>query len=363
MLDNLRRVTRPGGHLLLQTSRIIRVPGSWAKFITVRRVADRTAERGAGVWKLSVKSLETMVGYAGFERVATLPCHAYARSALHGTAGCGRRSRDAGSPEHRHGRPRHHACRRRREGAPGSAFADLAGQGIKFTRAVSPAPWTLPAHGSLFSGLEPFRHGLTGDFALPGGQLRPVTGGSVSSRIAGCRSASTRPAMRPSPRARIPGSRLGWDGTRGSTRSSRHGAPSGVHVGRSKARKSRRPLTSWMPAPAARAARWGKRSVDAARGIRDNGALQAVSRSGPGSPGDRSRAVLRLLQSDGGPPAVPRSSPFRPTIELSQDRCRSGERPAHERVRRPVQRWQARPPTLGSRVPEGALSGRRLVPG
>jgi 2-polyprenyl-3-methyl-5-hydroxy-6-metoxy-1,4-benzoquinol methylase len=73
VLDNLRRVTRPGGHLLLQTSRIIRVPGSWARFITVRRVADRTAERGAGVWKLSVKALETMIGFAGFERVATLP--------------------------------------------------------------------------------------------------------------------------------------------------------------------------------------------------------------------------------------------------------------------------------------------------
>jgi tRNA (mo5U34)-methyltransferase len=73
VLDNLRQVTRPGGHLLLQTSRIIRVPGSWGKFITTRRVADRTEDRGAGVWKLSVKALETMIGYAGFRRVEVFP--------------------------------------------------------------------------------------------------------------------------------------------------------------------------------------------------------------------------------------------------------------------------------------------------
>ena len=73
VLDNLRQVTRPGGHLLIQTSRIIRLPGSWAKFITTRRVADRTADRGAGVWKLSVKALETMIGFAGFGRVQVLP--------------------------------------------------------------------------------------------------------------------------------------------------------------------------------------------------------------------------------------------------------------------------------------------------
>lgn len=72
VLDNLRRVTRSGGHLLIQTSRILRLPGSWAKFITTRRVADRTSERGAGVWKLSVKALETMIGFAGFTRVEEL---------------------------------------------------------------------------------------------------------------------------------------------------------------------------------------------------------------------------------------------------------------------------------------------------
>jgi arylsulfatase A-like enzyme len=51
---------------------------------------------------------------------------------------------------------------------------DLAAGGTVFRRAISPAPWTLPAHGSLFSGLLPHEHGLTGDAALPGGVLHPV---------------------------------------------------------------------------------------------------------------------------------------------------------------------------------------------
>jgi 2-polyprenyl-3-methyl-5-hydroxy-6-metoxy-1,4-benzoquinol methylase len=71
VLDQLRAVTR--GHLVLQTSRIIRLPGSWAKFITVRRAADRTDDRGAGVWKLSPKALETMLSFTGFEIVERFP--------------------------------------------------------------------------------------------------------------------------------------------------------------------------------------------------------------------------------------------------------------------------------------------------
>lgn len=51
---------------------------------------------------------------------------------------------------------------------------DLAAGGTVFRRAISPAPWTLPAHGSLFTGLLPHEHGLTGDAALPGGVLHPV---------------------------------------------------------------------------------------------------------------------------------------------------------------------------------------------
>jgi arylsulfatase A-like enzyme len=41
------------------------------------------------------------------------------------------------------------------------ALAALAQQGVSFTRAYSPASWTLPAHASLFTGLYPDRHGAT----------------------------------------------------------------------------------------------------------------------------------------------------------------------------------------------------------
>jgi arylsulfatase A-like enzyme len=159
---------------------------------------------------------------------------------------------------------------------PGSAFSDLAGRGTVFTRAVSPAPWTLPSHGSLFSGLEPFRHGLTGDLALPDGQLRPVTGriAELADRWLPLRlhevgyetfAASANPWITP---------RMGWDA----------GFDTFVETWRDvrsprwqiEGESTRRPLTAWMPGPVARAARWGKRSVDAARGSRDNGGLQAV---------------------------------------------------------------------------------------
>ena len=39
----------------------------------------------------------------------------------------------------------------------------LAGEGILFRKAVSPAPWTVPSHGSLFTGLFPSQHGASWD--------------------------------------------------------------------------------------------------------------------------------------------------------------------------------------------------------
>ncbi|MDH4063654.1 MAG: sulfatase-like hydrolase/transferase, partial [Acidobacteriota bacterium] len=36
----------------------------------------------------------------------------------------------------------------------------LAGDGVRFERALSPVPLTLPAHASLMTGREPFNHGV-----------------------------------------------------------------------------------------------------------------------------------------------------------------------------------------------------------
>lgn len=69
VLRNLRAATSE--HMIFQTSRVLRFPGSWAKFITVRRTVDRT-EGSAGVWKLSPTAIETMLRYAGFEIVERL---------------------------------------------------------------------------------------------------------------------------------------------------------------------------------------------------------------------------------------------------------------------------------------------------
>jgi 2-polyprenyl-3-methyl-5-hydroxy-6-metoxy-1,4-benzoquinol methylase len=71
VLQNLRKVTN--GHLIVQTSRLLRMPGSWGKFMITSHTADRTQDGGAGVWALSVKAIETMFTYAGFEVVERLP--------------------------------------------------------------------------------------------------------------------------------------------------------------------------------------------------------------------------------------------------------------------------------------------------
>ena len=44
----------------------------------------------------------------------------------------------------------------------------LAAEGVRFERAYSPAPITLPAHASLLTGLYPFAHGVrnNGNFYL-----------------------------------------------------------------------------------------------------------------------------------------------------------------------------------------------------
>ena len=49
---------------------------------------------------------------------------------------------------------------------PGSSFAEIGRRGRRFRRAVAPAPWTLPSHASLFSGLRPSEHMITGAAVL-----------------------------------------------------------------------------------------------------------------------------------------------------------------------------------------------------
>lgn len=46
----------------------------------------------------------------------------------------------------------------------------LAAEGLRYANAYAPAPWTLPSHATLFTGLGPERHGvgLEGRMALPG---------------------------------------------------------------------------------------------------------------------------------------------------------------------------------------------------
>jgi arylsulfatase A-like enzyme len=40
-------------------------------------------------------------------------------------------------------------------------LADFADEARVFEQAVAPAPWTLPVHASLFTGLYPTQHGAT----------------------------------------------------------------------------------------------------------------------------------------------------------------------------------------------------------
>ena len=49
----------------------------------------------------------------------------------------------------------------------------LAGQGVLFTQAVTPAPWTLPAHMSWFTGTYPSLHKVVNKFVFESGRLVP----------------------------------------------------------------------------------------------------------------------------------------------------------------------------------------------
>ncbi|WP_254546048.1 sulfatase [Halomarina pelagica] len=55
--------------------------------------------------------------------------------------------------------------------SPMPRLASLATAGTEFTNAFSPAPWTLPAHASLFTGTYPSRHGAHGGHTVLDGSL------------------------------------------------------------------------------------------------------------------------------------------------------------------------------------------------
>ena len=58
-------------------------------------------------------------------------------------------------------------------GRPTTPFLDeFAGDAVLFRNAHAPAPWTPPSHASLFTGLLPWRHGLTRPFG-PNARVRP----------------------------------------------------------------------------------------------------------------------------------------------------------------------------------------------
>ena len=173
---------------------------------------------------------------------------------------------------------------------------DLTARGTTFRRAISAAPWTLPSHGSLFSGLLPVHHGLTGELAVADGRLRPVGARirelaerwlPVRLQEAGYQTfgVSANPWITP---------RMGWDlgfdafvETWQDVRSPRWQTDTAP---------KRRPRTWWLPAPAARAARWTKRASEAMAGRKDSGAtdaLEAFSRWVRGR--DRSRPYFAFF--------------------------------------------------------------------
>jgi arylsulfatase A-like enzyme len=55
-----------------------------------------------------------------------------------------------------------------------TAFAQLGRRGRRYRHAIAPAPWTLPSHASILSGLRPSEHGVTGAAVMtPNGMRSP----------------------------------------------------------------------------------------------------------------------------------------------------------------------------------------------
>lgn len=58
--------------------------------------------------------------------------------------------------------------------SPMSTLGDIAASGTEFTNAFSAAPWTLPSHASLFTGVYPSQHGAHGDHTYLDDSLRTL---------------------------------------------------------------------------------------------------------------------------------------------------------------------------------------------
>jgi tRNA (mo5U34)-methyltransferase len=71
VLKRLREAAAEGAHMLFQTSRLVWVPGQWARFSVReedRRGSGLSSHRaGEGVWELSPGALRAMLRVAGFE--------------------------------------------------------------------------------------------------------------------------------------------------------------------------------------------------------------------------------------------------------------------------------------------------------
>ena len=121
----------------------------------------------------------------------------------------------------------------------------LAAGGVRFAQAVSPAPLTLPAHASLFTGRNPFAHGVrnNGYFVLAG--RRADAGGALRRRR--LRHRRLRQLVRPRPTVR---SRPWLRALRRRARSAgRGGRLAGARASR-RPYRWRRPL-AWLAARAA----------------------------------------------------------------------------------------------------------------
>lgn len=150
-------------------------------------------------------------------------------------------------------------------------FGLLAAQGLLFEHAVSPAPWTLPAHVSLFSGLLPSEHGVMGDTwgpdELP--DVRPVVdrvGERWLSRAAASAGYQTFGAV-----ANLwVGRRTGFDSAFDHYVTRRGDVPDGPQEARTPRWRRR------VPPPARRAKRLLETYVRLRAGNRDNGARRLV---------------------------------------------------------------------------------------